>query len=149
MRSLPRFAAVSLVVLAACSGSSSSGGGGGGGGSVRLGDASTIGATVQAGNEAATCPAGSAACGTSGWCCPTATVCAQNPSNVLGCGAGAEYCCLGCSAGAPCGGGCCAGGTSCVGNPGDATACGTALCCAPAADEACPVDVAAQCATGT
>lgn len=140
MRALAAFSAVAL--LAACSG-------GGGSAPPRLPEPSGADAVIDVAAEGA-CPAGTDACGASGYCCPTGTACLANPlpADPYGCGAG--YCCLGCTAGAPCGGGCCAAGTSCVGNPGGATACGTGLCCSPEPEEAaCPPDVEAACAPGT
>ncbi len=128
------------LALSACSGGS-------GATAPRLPDVSGVGAVFTPGVSGATCAVGTAACGSSGFCCPTNTACLANPGNTLGCGAG--YCCLGCTAGTTCGAGCCGTGTSCVANPGGATGCGTGLCCSAAPDETCPVDVASQCAAGT
>jgi hypothetical protein len=133
--------AVLGLVLAACSS-------GGGSSGPPLPDVSLTDAVIDPGTAAATCPGGTDACGTSGFCCPTGSDCLQNTGNVYGCGAG--YCCLlGCTSGTPCGGGCCATGSTCVGNPGGATGCSTGFCCSPTAEEECPLAVEAQCAAGT
>lgn len=139
------FAVVLLVeLLGACSA--------GGGGGVSTGPLTSVPTAPSGGYDAAQPPAGSAcdwsetACGPTGPCCSGTSVCAPNPSDELGCGAGSPYCCLSCASGNSCGAGCCPTGSTCTAG-GD---CGAALCCGtvPAADE-CPWDVAAQCPGGT
>lgn len=134
--------AVALSALAlACSG-------GGGGDAPRLGDVTSAGATLSPGTAEASCPAGTDACGGSGFCCPTGTACLANPNDALGCGS--EYCCAGCSAGSTCGAGCCPSDSHCVANPGGATGCATGLCCSPTPEpQPCPTSVAAECPAGT
>ncbi len=140
MRGLVAIAAVVLVTLSsACSGGDAGSG---------LTDVTGTGASLLPGAAAATCPAGTQACGGSGFCCPTGTTCLANPNDVLGCGA--EYCCAGCTSGTACGTGCCATGTYCSGNPGGAAGCGTSLCCSPVPEQApCPPGVEAECPAGT